>query len=129
MPRSADRQRKRDSRLPRWTWGVIAAGGVLSYVGVGSLLLGNRFYEIEGLWRDPAAFVRSGTETVVPYVLLLIPAVLGAIAAREALRVIFRGRLRGDPPATIVKDVALYLLGIVFLILVALYTSPVPRRH
>ncbi len=103
---------------------MVLAGGVLSYACVGSLLLGNHFGGgLEDLWRDPVAFLHSGTETVAPYVLLLIVAILGAIFTREGVRVVFRGRLRGDPPATIVKDLALYLLSTLVLILVGLFTS------
>jgi len=36
------------TRLPVWTYVVIAAGGVLTYWGVGTLLLDNRFVPVGG---------------------------------------------------------------------------------
>jgi hypothetical protein len=118
-----------DSRLPGWAPVLIVAGGILAYVGVGKFLLGPRFQEIEGLWQDPRAFLNSGGETVFPYVLLFIPAVLGAVFTRDALRVIFRGLRQGDAPLTIAKDVVLYLLGMAFLVLVGLFSSGKKSYH
>ena len=44
-PDSSDRKiKKPDSRLPRWTWAVTVVGGILSYVVVGQLLEGQRFW-------------------------------------------------------------------------------------
>jgi len=114
-------QKKPDSRLPRWTWFVIVIGGVLAYVGVGILLEGPRFAgNLDNLWQRPEG---ADPETVAPYVLLIIPAVLGAIWTRDTFRVIFKGLRRGDAPATIAKDVALFALSFVVLILVALFSS------
>lgn len=122
MPRSEHRQKKPDTRLPAWTQLVIVAGGIAAYVGVGMFLLGNRFREIEGLWVDARVFFHQGSEVVAPYVLLLIPAVLGAFFTRDALRVIFRGLRKGDDPLIIAKDVGVYLLGSVVLVLLALFS-------
>lgn len=127
MSRSVGRQ-KRDSRLPRWTWAAIFTAGVLAYVGVGTLLLGPGFRAgIEDLWRSPGAFASSGAETVAPFVLLLIPAILGVIWTRDTFRVVLRGLHRGDPPMTIAKEVALFALSFVVLMLVGLFTSSRPR--
>lgn len=123
-------RRKPDSRLPRWTWAVVVAGGILAYVCVGVLLEGPRFWAgIERFWASPAAFVTDDTETRSPYVLLLVPAVLGGFWTRENLGVVFRGLRRGDDPVTIAKDVALYALSFVVLILVGLTTSSKAIHH
>jgi hypothetical protein len=110
--------KKRDSRLPRWTWALIVAGGVLAYVGTGTLLQGARFEaDLDNMWQRPEGI---SPEIVAPYVLLVIPAVLGALWTREALRMVFQGIAREDPPAKIAKDIALYALSYVVLILAAL---------
>jgi uncharacterized protein YdhG (YjbR/CyaY superfamily) len=66
LPRSSERKPKKpDSRLPRWTWAVIVAAGVVAYVAVGELLQGNRFQaDLENLWRSPSDFFNNGAETV-----------------------------------------------------------------
>ena len=107
-----------------WLWIVIVKGGLVTYAGVGSFLLGPRFQGgLELLWQDPAAFLAGGAEEVAPFVLLLIPAVLGAIWTRETLRLVLRGVHKGDSPATIAKDVVGFILSVVVLIVVALLSS------
>jgi hypothetical protein len=112
------------TRLPPWTWVPILLGGVLTYTGVGVLLLGSRFRaDAESLIENPAAFASGGAEVIAPFVLLLIPAVLGAIWTRETFGIIFTGLRRKDPPETIAKAVALFALSAVFLVLVGLFSS------
>jgi hypothetical protein len=125
--RSGRRPPKPDSRLPRWTVALILAGGVLTYLGVGSLLLGNRFgSDFESLFLVSGGFAQGSVETIAPFVLLLIPAVLGALWTRETCRVIFRGIRRGDPAPTIAKEVALFALSSLVLVLAGLYSSSRP---
>jgi hypothetical protein len=103
---------------------VIVKGGLVTYAGVGSFLLGPRFQGgLETFWQDPAAFLAGGAEVVAPFVLLLIPAVLGAIWTRETLRLVLRGIHKGDSPATIAKEVVGFILSVVVLIVVALFSS------
>jgi hypothetical protein len=112
------------TRLPRWTWVPIVLGGVLTYMGVGVLLLGSRFRaDLENFWENPAAYASGGAEAIGPFVLLLIPAVLGAIWTRETLGVIFTGLRRKDPPKKIAKDVAAFALSCLVLVLVGLFSS------
>ncbi len=126
--RSGRRPQKPDSRLPRWTWLVIVTGGVATYLVVGALLLGNRFgADFERVFLASDGFANSGVDTIAPFVLLLIPAVLGALWTRETLRVIFRGVRHGDPPAAIAKDVALFAVSSFVLLLVGLFTSSRPH--
>lgn len=126
--RSGRRPPKPDSRLPSWTSAVILAGGVLTYLGVGKLLLGNRLgADFESVFLTSGGFANNGVETIAPFVLLLIPAVLGALWTRATCRLIFRGLRRGDPPEAIAKEVALFALSSVVLILVALFTSSRPQ--
>ena len=128
--RESGMPRKADSRLPRWTWGPIALGGVLAYFGIGMLLQGRRFWpDVESLWQDPRAFASGGAEVMAPFLLLFVPAVLGGLWTRDTLRVVFTGLRRGDPPLVIAKDVALYALSFVILILVGLTTSSRPERY
>jgi hypothetical protein len=122
--RESGQPRKPDSRLPRWTWGLIVAGGALGYLGVGMLLEGRRFWpKLDGLWQDPGGFAGGGAEVLAPLVLLLVPAVLAGIWTRDTLRVVFTGLRRGDPPLIIAKDVAVYAISFVILILLGLTTS------
>jgi hypothetical protein len=60
---------------------------------------------------------------VAPLVLLLVPAVLAGIWTRDTLRVVFTGLRRGDPPLIIAKDVAVYAISFVILIIVGLTSS------
>jgi hypothetical protein len=111
-------------RLPRWTLAVIVLGGVLTYVAVGVLLQGVRFVpDLQRLLEDPGAFVQGGPEAVAPFVLLFIPAVLGALGTRGMLRVLVAGLRRGDPPATIAKALAMYLGSLLVLVVVAWSSS------
>jgi hypothetical protein len=110
--------------LPRWTWLPILVGGVLTYAGVGVFLLGPRFHaDVESFTENPSAFTSGGAEAVAPFVLLLIPAVLGAIWTRETIRVISTGLARKDPPEKIAKDVAAFALSCLVLVLVGLFSS------
>ena len=128
--RRSGHPKKPDSRLPPWTWGPILGGGILAYLGVGALLLGNRFGpDFDSLWLSSQDVTRSQAEAFAPYVLLLVPAILGAIWTRDTVRLIFQGLRRGDPPTVIAKDVALFALSAVVLILVALTTSSRPHDH
>lgn len=122
-----DGTKKHDSRLPRWTWALILAGGVLAYVGTGTLLQGARFEaDLDNMWQRPEGI---SAEIVAPYVLLVIPAVLGALWTREAVRIVFQGMAREDPPAKIAKDIALYALSYLVLILVALTSRSRPTDY
>ena len=73
-----------DSRLPRWTWLTIAAGGIATFAAVGQLLLGFEFGDrLEQLVTDPAAFFGRGAENFMPIFLLVIPAGLFSASARS----------------------------------------------
>jgi hypothetical protein len=103
---------------------VIAAGAVLAYVGLGMLLQGQRFLpDLETLFRAPQVLTSGGVETVGPFVLLLLPAFWAGVWTRDALRLIFKGLRAGDPPLTILKDVAVYAIGCVILIVLAFTSS------
>jgi hypothetical protein len=115
---------KGDSRLPGWTRVAVLAGGLLAYVGVGVLLMAPHFRgDLDTFWHEPGAFTSAGIEHVAPYVLLLVPAVLGGIWTRDSLRVVFQGMARGDSPITIARDVALYALSFIVLILAGLFAN------
>ncbi len=106
-------------------------GGVATYFAVGQLLLGSVFIpDLQALLRDPKTFTSGifGAEPVAPYLLLLIPGVLGALGARAMLRIVFAGVRRGDSHASIVKALAWYLAGIFWLFLIAMFTSPLVRK-
>lgn len=118
-----------DSRLPPWAWIAILAGAVAAYLGTGQFLLGVRFWpDLASLAQDPIAFFRGPAESVAPFVLLLVPGVLGGVWTRDTLRVAFTGMRRGDAPLVIAKDVALFALSFAVLILVGL-TSSATRSH
>jgi uncharacterized membrane protein len=122
--------RKPDSRLPRWTYVTILAGGVVAYVAVGTLLLGHAFGEgLAQLFTEPAAFARGGAEAVAPFVLLLVPAVLGGIFTRDALRIVVRGLRRGDATHVVAKELAIFILSFLVLVVVGLFSQPAIRSR
>ncbi len=79
---------------------MILAGGVLTYYAVGLLLIWSPFVpDLQRLIADPQAFVSgySGAEVMAPFVLLLVPAVLGALGTRAMLRTLFAGLWKWRP--------------------------------
>jgi mannitol-specific phosphotransferase system IIBC component len=122
-------QRHSHPRLPLWSFIVIAAGGVLTYCGAGILLVGFRFWpDLQSLFGDPVAFVGGDSELLAPFVLLLVPAVLGAIATRALLCIVIRGIRDGDSSGTIAKAIAIFLASALLLVIAALFTSQNVQR-
>lgn len=108
--------------------GVIVAGGAITYLSVGAILEGARFErDLISFLSNPSGYTAGDPAMAAPFVLILIPAVLGALGTREMLRIVFLGLRKGDPPLAIVKAVALYLAGTLVLVLVALFTTNRPR--
>lgn len=115
--------------LPIWSYFVIAAGGALTYLGVGILLLGFRFIaDLNSLLGDAQAFVGADPELMAPFVLLLIPAVLGAVATRALLRIVIGGLRHGDSTGMIAKAIGAFLVSALLLVVVAFFTSGRGRR-
>jgi mannitol-specific phosphotransferase system IIBC component len=122
-------QRHSQPRLPLWSFIAIAAGGVITYCGVGILLIGFRFWsDLQSLLGDPVAFVAGDPELLAPFVLLLVPAILGAIATRALLRIVIGGLRDGDSPGIIAKAIAIFLASALLLVIAALFTSQNVRR-
>jgi len=116
-------------RLPRWTFVLIAAGGVLTYLCVGILLIGFRFTEdLKSVIEDPAAFSAGDPELLAPFFLLLIPAVLGCFGTRELLRIVMRGRESGDSMKVIATAIGGLLLSVLVYVVLALFSGGVTRR-
>jgi hypothetical protein len=128
--RSSNRSRKH-ARLPPWTWPVCVAGGIVTYFVAGNLLQGERF--ISDLWEllfdYTESVVSSDAERIAPYVLLFIPAVLGALGTREMLRIVFDGIRDGHSPASICKNIALYLGSLLMLLIAAFFFGNTRTRH
>jgi len=117
------------ARLPRWAWLICLLGGAAAYWAVGSFLEGERFLpKLQDLFEDPGAFNADNMEEVAPFVLLFIPAVLGGFGTREMLRILFDGRRDGHEPALILKNLGLYLLSTLALLVAAFFSSSKGRR-
>ncbi len=125
-PRDRDHQ---PDRLPGWTWLLVVLGGVMSYVGVAVLLHGHRLHaDLASVEADAASWFAASPENWAPYLLMLIPAVIGGVWTREALQTIAAGRRRGDPPLRILRDLGLYLLSNLALLIAALLSDSTPRH-
>jgi len=123
------RRSSKHARLPRWAWLVCVFGGAVTYWAVGSFLEGERFVpKLQDLFDDPGAFNTDNMEEVAPFVLLLIPAILGGFGTREMLRIVFDGRRDGHEPALIAKNLGLYLLSTLALLVAAFFSSGKGRR-
>ena len=119
---------RRQPQLRSWMHGVIAAGGLLTYYVAGLLLLGAGFIaDLQSLLADPAAIAGADAEQMAPYVLLVIPAVLGAITTRALLRIVIGGLARGEPLGMIAKAVGVFLASLVVLVVVA-FLSDAQKR-
>ena len=122
-------QRQSHPRLPLWSYIAIAAGGVFTYLGVGILLTGLRFWpDLQSFLRDPAGFMAGDPELMAPFVLLLIPAVLGAFGTRALLRIVIGGVRDGDSMGTIAKAIGIFLVSALLLLIAVLFTSQNVRR-
>ncbi|NRF72110.1 hypothetical protein HLB44_34515 [Aquincola sp. S2] len=113
------------ARLPWWTLVATAAGGVLTYCGVGILLIGFRFLpDLMSLAEDPAPFFAGNDpEVLAPFVLLLIPGVLGAIGTRHMLRMAIEGVRSGESSKMIARAIGAFLFSALLLVIAALFTS------
>ena len=108
---------------------AIAAGGVLTYLCVGILLIGIRFTEdLKSVIEDPAAFSAGDPELLAPFFLLLIPAVMGGFGTRELLRIVMRGRESGDSMKVIATAIGGLLLSVLVYVVLALFSGGVTRR-
>lgn len=102
----------------------------MSYSGVALLLHGHRLYaDLASVEADAAAWFAASPENWAPYLLMLIPAVIGGVWTREALQTVFAGRRRGDPPLRILRDLTLYVLSNLALLIAALLSDSTPRSH
>ncbi len=116
-------------QLPIWSPIAIVAGGVLTYCGVGVLLVGIRFVaDLQRAFGDPTAFVHGDPESIAPFVLLLIPAVLGSLATRELLRIVVGGHRDGSSPQLIARAIAAFLVSVLILLVAAFFSSGRTRR-
>ena len=116
-------------RLPRWSYVLIAAGGLLTYFCAGFLSTGARFMEdLKSAIEDPGAFSAGNPELLAPFFLLLIPAVLGCFGTRELLRIVVRGRKNGDSMKVIATAIGGLLLAVLVYVVLALFSGGVSRR-
>lgn len=111
-------------RIPAWSWLLVLAGGAITYVGVGVLLEGARFvHMLEDFLESPERYTAGNPEMYAPFVLLFIPAVLGALGTRTMIRIVVAGVREGKTPGDIVKRLAWYLAGSLVLVVLAMYSS------
>lgn len=123
------RRSNKHARLPRWAWLICLVGGATAYWAVGSFLLGQLFLpKLQDLFEDPGAFNTDNVQEVAPFVLLFIPAILGWLGTREMLRIVFDGRRDGHEPALILKNLGLYLLSTLALLVAAFFFGNKGRR-
>ena len=116
-------------RLPLWGQLAVIGGAVLTYFVVGTFLHSPMFrVDLERLATDPGAWTDASAETIAPFVLLLIPAILGGIGTRAVLRRILAGIHAGEPIESIAKAVGGQLVGGVLLVAAALWTDTVGRH-
>ncbi len=54
---------------------------------------------------------------------------IGGVWTREALQTVAAGHQRGDPPLRILRDLGLYLLSNLALLIGALLSDSTPRPH
>lgn len=111
-------------RIPPWSWLLVLAGGAITYVGVGVLLEGGRFvHMLEDFLESPERYTAGNPEMYAPFVLLFIPAVLGALATRTMIRIVVAGVREGKAPGDITKSLGIYLAGSLVLVVLALFSS------
>jgi hypothetical protein len=109
---------------PAWAVLLVFLGGVVTYIAAGILLEGFRFLpDLASFLEHPEKYLGGDPERAAPFVLLLIPAVLGGLGTMTMIRMVVVGRRRGQPLSAIAKGIAGFLASSALLVLVALFTS------
>lgn len=118
--------RARRSRpcFPAWGYPLIASGGLITYLVAGEVLHSPDFLrELPIFLTSPGTLAEAGPERIAPFILLLIPAVLGGLGTRAILLRVLDGMARRESVVSIALAVGSLLLAGIVYVLLALFSS------